>query len=165
LASGILEQLVTGSCGRGGDGGSAGPVPPARAIETRDIAAGLRVVALCPANVWHMRDGLLDLLGAGWDHCKVPHLPFALRWPVACIFSRPQDVQDADVLAIWIVVKDPNGIVIEKESLLLFGQANSTTQSLGTSIDFTASVAGTWRLSVCSGKLCLAETPIEILCA
>lgn len=79
LSSPASEHFRDAPFAKGGDGGSAGAPPPARVIEEQDIVTGLRVIALCPTNIWQIRGGMLDLLGAGWEYYDIPELPSAVQ--------------------------------------------------------------------------------------
>lgn len=165
LLAEALDQAIplgTPIAAKGGDGGSAGPVPPARAVEQRDIDAGLRLAVFAPADLVQVRAEMINALSLGWEYCSVPSLPCDVAWNVACVFSRPRRTQEeSSVIGVWIVVQDPDGNEVSKEPLLLFGDS-WTAASRSVVLRFVANMAGTWILSACSGVFCLARFSVEI---
>ena len=73
---------------KGGRGGRAGRMQSsARQVIPADLEKGLRVAGLYLADCVHIRNGLLDLLSASWEHFEVARLPFDAQWPLACTVS------------------------------------------------------------------------------
>lgn len=164
LLTDTFEQTIalpTPVCGKGGDGGNAGPVPPARAVEQRDLDAGLRVAVLAPADCIQLRGGLISALGLGWESYNVPNLPFPAQWPVACVFAKSSRGEGSDAIGAWLVVSDPQGNEVAKEPMLL-SDGGWTVLSTFAVMTFPVNVLGIWTLSVCSGYFRLASLGIDV---
>jgi hypothetical protein len=150
---------------KGGRGGRAGHVGVRRPANVEDISAGLQVCSIYLAECVHMKQGLLYLLGAGWEHYQVPHLPFELQWPLICSVSLGR-FEERVSLEMTFVVTAPTGIVASRQAELLYtGEPRSVRRpNVMTALKFTAAEEGIWRISILSGEIPLAEMPIEIVC-
>lgn len=162
LPPGLFDGVEVGRGGKGGKGGDAGLGAPARAIEERDVKAGLRVSVFGPANYIQSRNGLLDVMGIGWEFCNEGQLPRDLAFPIACILSKPDFAEEGgDLIALWVVAQDPDGRIAAREPIVVEG-GFWTSRSFAVSLRLQDVVAGTWRFSVCSGAFCLAALSLNI---
>ena len=147
--------------GGGGGGGSLNFV--GRASESEDQRLGLRASSFFPANSLAL-NGLLHVLGAGWNLYTVPHVPHPMLLMFACIIEFGE-LQPNTLLRFDLTIRNPAGDVVAKESadLNVPGRdclVRRTPAAIG--IQFTADIAGIWSATLESGSLEFAIIQFEI---
>ena len=85
-ADGRVLRTIHATGGVAGRTGTAIP-PGAREATSDDVGAGLALSTLLTADVVQIRDGVVNLLSAGWSFCPLPELPIDVRWFAFCVVS------------------------------------------------------------------------------
>jgi hypothetical protein len=148
----------------GGPGGRAGKARPvARQVTPVDLDQGLRVLVLSLADCVHVRNGLLNLLSAGWETYDVPRLPWNIRWPLICTLYGGSVDQHTQIAFAAIVV-DPEGNKISQEEFFIHNGTGALVamHHAVLTLRFAAACAGIWTIAITSGDFELARLPIEI---
>lgn len=147
----------------GGGGGGAGAVRfLGRAAESEDQRNGLRISSLFAANAVSL-NGLLNVLGAGWSFCPVPHLPHSVRLTFAYIVECGK-LAPGTLLRFDLVIRDPSGKAVATECLdvevpeqeLLVRRVPCFQR-----VRFSVDAFGVWAAILRSGDLDLARFPFE----
>lgn len=155
----VLKSIVA----KGGKPGA----PPAdghlgREAEARDIESGLRVTTLTLADCVQLKNGLLYLLSAGWEHFRFPRIPFEAKWPLVCSIDTGS-IEPGSALAFKVTVTDPAGFHVLEEPFSVVCCASPVSRpNLMVPISFAGSQTGVWTIRIESGALVFAELPIEI---
>ena len=113
LASVPAEMKVdlAGHAGQdfGGGGGGSGSVNfLGRPATSEDVEKGLKVPLFFPVNSSHLANGLLFILGAGWESYNVDQLPCQTRFFVA-MTAECGSIDPNALLGFEIVLEDPAG--------------------------------------------------------
>lgn len=148
---------------KGGRGGRAGKPPPARPAVLADVDKGLHVSSIHLAECVHIRDGLLYLLGAGWEYYRVPKLPFKVRWPLVCTVSMGE-LPLGSMLELCAAVMDPTGTEVTRQNFNAFrgSEGSISRPSYSIALEFTVGQKGIWTITVGSGDVQLAQLPVEV---
>jgi hypothetical protein len=156
----VLKSIIA----RGGEAGVCGTAHPlGRQVTPTDLEEGLHVSSLLLAECAQIRNGLLYLLGAGWEHFVFPSLPFEAQWPLACTVSTGK-IKPETLLELSVLVTDPTGFQVWQESFTVSsgGPRGVARPNVLIPIRFTGSTTGVWSIAITSGGNTLAELPIEI---
>jgi hypothetical protein len=151
---------------KGGKGGRAGkPGLLGRQATARDLSAGLGVCGIYLAECCHIRQGMLDLLSAGWEWWNAPPLPTNTQWPVAFTVSMGC-IEPGESLIVFVIVKDPSGIERLREGVSLpRGPISPTAFRHGiVALQFPIDNTGVWSVTIESGAHILTALPIEVRC-
>ncbi|MDV7101213.1 HNH endonuclease signature motif containing protein [Gordonia amicalis] len=149
----------------GGGGGGGGVLKfEGRTVETDDIAAGLKIPVFFPANSVAVADGLVHLLGGGWEYYRVPELPFATIIDAALVVEFGT-TQPNSMLSFDVSVLDPGEhrrhlSRIDVEVPEPTGSLNRVCRSVRASIEFE--VPGVHELVVTSGEIRLCVYSFEV---
>ncbi|HXA86226.1 MAG TPA: hypothetical protein VNZ47_14190 [Candidatus Dormibacteraeota bacterium] len=156
----VLKSMIA----KGGKEGLPGtPHPSGRQVAAKDIEDGLHVSSLLLTECAHIRNGLLYLLGAGWEQFEFPRLPFEAQWPLVCVVSTGK-IESETLLQFSVVVTDPKGFQVLQESFSLStGNPRNVARPYAMiPIRFTSSQTGVWSITITSGGRTLAQLPIDI---
>ena len=156
----VLESVVA----RGGQPGRQPWTTVAgREVEARDIESGLRVTTLTLSECAQLApNGLVNLLGAGWEHFVFSTVPFEANWALTCSIAAGR-IEPRTVLALAVTVEDPTGVqVLRVPFSLEAGEDPVSRPNRILPIHFTTTTAGVWTISIRSGDFVLEELPIEI---
>ncbi len=108
-ADGRVLKSIVAKGGKGGSPSQHGPL--GRDVTLQDVESGLHVSSLMLSECAQLKDGLLYLLGAGWEHFQFPSSPFEAQWPLVCIMDSGS-VEAESVLAFEVTVRDPTGLQV-----------------------------------------------------
>jgi hypothetical protein len=155
----VLKSIVA-------KGGKAGASPrqgaTGRDAEAGDIDSGLRITTLTLAECWQLSNGLISLLGAGWEHYQFQTIPFEVDWPLVCSIDTAS-IEAGSVLVFSATVEDPAGLqILEEPFSILCGGGLVSRPTVVVPIRFSGSQTGVWVIRIVSGAIVLAELPIEI---
>jgi hypothetical protein len=148
---------------KGGRAGrSAMSHPSARAASAEDIEKGLRISSIFLAEVVHFKNGLVDLLSAGWEHWTANAFPTDIQWPLACTVDFG-DVDAGTVIDFSAIVFDPTGNEVERQDFIASrGDGAVSMPNCSVALRFTASAEGIWIIRIASGSAQLGRLAIEI---
>jgi hypothetical protein len=155
----VLKSIVA----KGGQSGPPGNLlEGGRDVTDSDLKKGLQVSSILLAECAQIRNGLLYLLGAGWEHFEFPSAPFDANWPLACTVSTGQLELDTS-LALFVIVSDPTGFQVMKERFMISPAPRAVSRpNILIPIHFTGSTSGVWLIRIVSGRHVLASLPVEI---
>jgi hypothetical protein len=149
----------------GGGGGGAGAVAfEGRPATEQDVANGLKVLLFFPAESGRVADGLLYVLGGGWEYFWVREFPCHAQFNVA--FMVEFGSTDPNVLlGFEFALKDPAGKEISvgtadvevPEPQGLINRRNQTAL-----IRYDIDAVGVYELSMRSGGACFARYTFEV---
>ena len=148
----------------GGGGGGGSIVFSGRLVSKDDIEHGLRVSCFLFANAAEVRNGLLYLLGAGWETFPVGVLPQDACVGVAGVIDTGT-VVPSTLLALAIVVEDPSGRVAASDPFDLEvadAMRPIMRQCFRKAVRFRVTQPGVWRFTLRSGDIDLAESSLDI---
>jgi hypothetical protein len=157
----VLKTILA----KGGKPGMPAEEPfPGREATPLDVELGLRVTTVTLAECGQIKDGLLNLLGAGWENFKFATLPFEANWPLAITVDLGSTEPGA-TLAFHVVVKDPAGFQVLKQPFSITRQKTGPVSrpNILIPIAFTGSQTGVWTIEITSGAIVFAKHPIEII--
>jgi hypothetical protein len=149
---------------KGGDAGSLAEGPQTgRHLTASDLENGVHVSSLLLAECAHVRDGLIFVLGAGWEYYDSPTPTFQAQWPLVVTVSI-SNMEPETLLAFSAIVTDPTGLQVSRQNFSVSSGASRAVArpSAIVSIRFCGSSPGIWLITVVSGALTLATLPIEI---
>jgi hypothetical protein len=165
----IAQELTVDLAGGSGEfpasGGGGGGVLTflGRPATADDVACGLKVPLFFPANGCQVSDGLLFVLGAGWEHFWINKFPH--RSQIAIAFTVEFGSIDPNVLIRFdIGLKEPSGNEIELGATDVGvpepkGAINRTSQTAVFS--FGLESTGIYELTIASGGARLARYRFE----
>jgi hypothetical protein len=133
-----------------------------REVASYDIESGLNITALTLSECAQVKNGLLYLLGAGWENFQFQTIPFEAQWPLVCTIDTGS-IEAGTVLTFKVIVKDPTGFqVLEEPFHVLCGTGPVSRPSHIISLSFTGSQIGVWAIAVESGGKVHAKIGIDI---
>jgi hypothetical protein len=148
---------------RGGKGGRSGRSTNEKKLSARDLRSGFRVLGIYLADCVHERNGLLDLLSAGWALYETSKPNVEVPWPLACTILL-DGLSIGDKRELVVLVRNPNGLEIKRERLIVTRSSAATVNIqhhlIGLSI--APLIEGVWNIAVESGSIILATLPIEV---
>ncbi|MFN0300015.1 MAG: hypothetical protein ACKVQU_06635 [Burkholderiales bacterium] len=137
------------------------PVPSRLATEV-DISAGLRLSTLIFAECAQLKNGLFNLLGAGWTHFEYPMTPFAASWPLVCIVETGS-FETGTTIQLNAIVLDPTGLQVLDIPFFVGRCPGPVSRDVALlTLSFTGSKVGVWTIQIRSGLLVLGAQGIEI---
>lgn len=148
----------------GGGGGGGVKVFSGRLVSAGDLKSGLVVSAFFFANAVEVANGLLYVMGGGWENFAIAASSREARIMLACVIDTGR-VLPSTRLALAIVVQAPSGEVVASESFDLdVGETSRPImrQCLVRMIAFRVAEPGVWKFTLRSGDLALAGAPLEI---
>jgi hypothetical protein len=160
-ADGNLERTIRV---KGGTGGKAGTLPEgAMQISEDDLANGFQISTLLLANAMDFREGLLFIIGGGWNKFQVSTLPCDAVWHVVCTASW-KSLEPSASRWLQLCVLDPQGtevsrIAIEIRTEQMAEQSVHWIRSIGAPIDSV----GVWTVHVESGGFVLCQIPVKVM--
>jgi hypothetical protein len=159
-SDGTLKQNIQAT---GGAGGKAGDLPDdATEISQTDLAGGFRISTLMLINTVETREGLLFILGGGWEGYKIQQLPHDAIWPVICIASW-KVLDTAAPKWLQLCVLDPQGIEVTRIALALPLDALSLTSWCWVvPIGAPLNSEGLWAVRVQSGEFLLSQIEVRV---
>jgi hypothetical protein len=175
----ILDGTPGTGHGAGGGGGGGGAPPPRRMDWTSPdstlspppsdkgraapVASALRVTSLLLAHRAHAHDGLLDVVGAGWEHFEAVQLPAEVAVALVCAVHMEQLDPRLQVKLTAIVRTPGNVRALEQEFFVRAGPARTVVNSTAcVALRFLAREAGVWTIGVCEDDAELAWVPLEV---
>lgn len=164
FAEDVLLKTINASAGVAAQEAGVFILPDGvEALSPEDIGDGLRVITLMAANAADIRDGVLFVLGGGWDHFPVPHIPFDVVWPIVCTV-RWRDIKKLAQRGLFISLFHPTENEVSRQTLIMPVETIKQKMShwicpIGATLDSE----GTWVLRVHSGGLLMAELDIQVL--
>lgn len=149
----------------GAAGGGAGTlVFEGRPATAADISLGLAVPLFFPVNAGQVAEGLLYILGAGWDHMWVTQTP--IRVPINVAFTAEFGSIDANTLiGFELTVTDHSGVERGRGSadVVVPATAGAIKRNSGVaSFDLAVESAGLYELSMLSGGTQFARYLFEV---
>lgn len=128
----------------------------------------MQLQAVMLANYAEGRDGLLTVVGGGWEYATVLSMPGALRMYVTGILAREHDEMGASI-TLTVRLDDPSGTTITEVPLtfdtLHIGTAEGVPvrSPFFAAFDFPVNETGIYRVAIQDpeGKE-LAELPFEV---
>lgn len=170
LASVPPEMTIdlTGNDGRypGGGGGGSGAVAfVGRPATEQDVTDGLKVPLLCPTNsVALSMNGLLDLLGAGWEHFWVNEFPCLATINVALVVEFGSIHPDV-LIGFELTVTNQDGAArghgtIDVAAPLTQGLINRACAAA--TVELNAEEPGVYEIRMQSGGACFARYTFEV---
>lgn len=149
----------------GSGGGGAGALAfEGRPATADDVAAGLTVPLFFPVNAGQLADGLLHILGAGWDHIWVTEVP--CRATISVAYTADFGPIAANTLLRFefavsnesgaecgrgagnVVVPDPQGAINRNSGVAMVG--------------FDIAAPGIYELSILSGSTRFSRYTFEV---
>ena len=133
-----------------------------RPATTEDTSQGLRISTLALAECVHIKNGLLYMLGAGWEYFEFTTVPFDAQWPLVCVVEIPSTLQ-GETIELRAVVRDPNGFQTLAVPFAVSGfNTNVCRRTLCVPLAFTASELGVWSIAIESGDSQLGRLDLEL---
>ncbi|WP_156444776.1 glycine-rich domain-containing protein [Burkholderia seminalis] len=161
-SDGHILRSIRAMGGKAGRAGIALP-PNSREVTVEDIERGFAVSTLLTSEVLHHRDGVANLLSAGWGHYVLDAVPSHLGWMIFCVISMG-NVDRTKPIVLFATVSDPEGV--EQFRGVLPNSIGDTSVSAtvlhGIPIQLTATKTGIYMLRVLSGRFELARLPIDV---
>jgi hypothetical protein len=160
-ADGRVLRSIVAHGGQGGQTGKGSVI--ARQACAGDLQKGFAISFLLLADVAQVRNGLVYLLGGGWEFVEFTHAPFKAEWPLVCCLSMG-DLDLGSHIELFAVVRDPTGFQVLQESFVVTRNyvAAVSRPILLVPLRFSGSKGGVWTVAIASGGVTLAELPIEI---
>jgi hypothetical protein len=127
-----------------------------------DAALCLRVTTLLPCNAAEIRDGLIFVLGGGWNNFPVVVLPIEATWIVLCC-ARWVPHTRVEGIGFFLALDDPAGKeracqALHLSAAILPGGSAQWLVPIGAQFD----VEGTWLLRVYADGQELARFEVTI---
>lgn len=143
---------------------AAGGIPGRSGIAKQDERLGPAVIITSAlfADSIHIRDGLLFILGGGWDHCTPAMMPGRLTVPfVAVAEPIAQELRTTELL---LEVRDDHDVVRQsvRHQLALPSSPTPCRLPVAFCVDVEVSAPGTWRVAVTSGGVELTSVPLRV---
>lgn len=162
-----MEIDLTGGNGEfpggGGEGGGV-LVFEGRPADAEDLSRGLTVPLFCPVNAGQVVDGLLYILGAGWDHMWVTNIPSRVAINVA--FTVEFGSIDANtLLSFEFTVRDHSGVECGRGTadLSVPKPSGAINRNSGlASFEIEVQSPGMYELSMLSGSSRFARYTLEV---
>ena len=159
----VLKE-VSASSGIGGQSGSSLLLGGYSELQLSgsDAALALRVTSLMPCNAAEIRDGLIFVLGGGWNNFPVVALPLEATWIVLCCARWVPDTR-VEGIGFFLALDDPAGKERASQTLhlpaaILPGGSAQWLVPIGVQFD----VEGNWLLRVHAGGQELAHFAVTI---
>ena len=138
------------------------PMQLGRPATAADMKLGLRVSTLALAECVHIKNGLLYMLGAGWEYFEFQSVPFDARWPLVCVVEMPGALQ-GETIELQAVVRDPNGFqTLAVPIAVTRPTAIVCRRTLCVPLAFTGSQVGVWSIAIESGDMQLGGLELEL---
>lgn len=155
----VLKSIIA-KAGRAAD--PALPIQGGRPATATDSEQGLRVSTLALAECVQIKNGLVYLLGAGWESFEFSTVPFEAQWPLVCTVEMPNALK-GELVALRAVVRDPMGFQTLAVPIAVEGTgAMVCRRTLCVPLVFTGSELGVWSIAIESGDLQLSSIDIEV---
>lgn len=150
----------------GGGGGGGGAISYlGRPVENADLERGLRISSVFTANAVSL-NGLLNILGAAWTYCPIPHTPHHVK--IKLVFVLECGSVDPDtLLRVDIAVLDPRGesvVVTPCDVAIPSGGDPVRRVPVIQQLAFQVATFGVWSINLRSGELLLADYHVEFRC-
>jgi hypothetical protein len=114
------------------------------------------------AECAQVKNGLLYLLGAGWEYFDFPTVPFEAHWPLACIIDTGS-IEPGSTLAFRVTVKDPTGFrVLEVPFSAVCGTGLVSASCRIVPLSFSRSEMGVWTISIASDVGVHSSLAVEV---
>jgi hypothetical protein len=148
----------------GGGGGGGLLIYQGRPASADDVRDGLAVPLFFPVNAAQVAEGLLSVLGAGWDHIWVLEFPY--RPSINVAYTAEFGSIDANtLLGLEFAVTNPSGNLCGTGTadLAVPEPTGAINRSSGcASLAFDAEGPGTYELAVLSGGVRFARYTFEV---
>jgi hypothetical protein len=148
----------------GAGGGGGGVVSyTGRPVDITDIDNGLKISSIFLANTAQEVQGLLYVLGGGWEWCTVPSLPCNLQLNLACIVETGKVPIDT-MLRIDYSIEDPEGnttLVSSSDLSILQTTSQIRRYPVIKLLSVEINCVGVWCIKVSSGEIPLVKHNIE----
>ncbi|MBC8638309.1 hypothetical protein IAG25_15925 [Caballeronia sp. EK] len=147
----------------GGGGGGAGAIVfVGRAVDAREIHAGFEVSSVFAAEATS-GEGLFNVLGAGWGHCRVAGLPADLTVNFVIVVETLGIEEDA-LIRLNLDVVTPMGEIVGIQTIDIQGNSNqdlTPRRAARCAVSFKVAELGVWEFRIRSGDVCLKIHRIE----
>ncbi|WP_236579926.1 hypothetical protein [Pseudanabaena sp. lw0831] len=147
----------------GAGGGGGGVVSyTGRSADITDIDNGLKVSSIFLVDAVRELQGLLYVLGGGWEWCTVPSLPCNLQLNLVCIFETGS-VPINTMLRIDYSIEDPEGhtTLISYYDLSIQSNSQIRRYPVINLLPVEINCVGVWCIKVSSGEIPLVKHNIE----
>jgi hypothetical protein len=159
---GTVIKSVRAEGGKGGRSAASYLPEGVSEISKNDIDEGFRVTTLMPVNSAEIRNGLLFVLGGGWEHFDVPTVPINAIWNVVVIARWQADY--AEPKGIFLSLIDSLGM--ETSCVALHIPIETIPAKIGLwvcPIGATLDAEGVWKLRLHSGNTLILEYPVRVM--
>ncbi|MDB4946979.1 MAG: hypothetical protein JWP97_6513 [Labilithrix sp.] len=108
-------------------------------------------------------NGLVDAIGAGWEHCEFPNLPAEFLARLVCAVHMHQ-VEPKLTAKLKLMVRNPSGdCILEEEFTMHSGERRPVViASAAITLRFPVTEAGVWSIVVLEGDQELGWLPLEM---
>ncbi len=163
VTPGEAYKIIVGQGGRGGEEGKSGEAggdtsfgnitvkgarggAGANSTANASGSSALDVQAIL-SDAAAIRDGVLFVLGAGWERCNVPTVPHQVMWCLALVLTRGATA-DFSGVTVTAEVLEPNGtVVLTSELAVDFGASRPLARLPALMpLQITISTAGAWQV-------------------
>jgi hypothetical protein len=159
---GTIIKSVRAEGGTGGRSAASYLPKSVAELARKDIDDGFRITTLMPVNAAEIRDGLLFLLGGGWEHFAVPFIPLDAIWCV--LVTARWQVNCAEPKGFFLSLLDPLGK--ETSCVALHIPIETISAKIGNwicPIGATLDTEGLWTLRLHSGNILLSEYFVRVM--
>jgi hypothetical protein len=155
LSDGTREVVARAEGGRAGRSGIA--------LLDEQLGPAVAISAAMFADVVHVRNGLLYVLGGGWNYFAPDALPGRLT--AAFVVLAEAHVSKTRITELLFEVKDAQGVVRQeqRESIPLEDVPDPRRIPIAFGINVDVVAPGIWQVVVSSGGVELASVPIRIV--
>jgi len=151
-----------GAAPGGGGGGAGAIVFVGRAVDVQEIRTGFEISSFFAADSTS-GEGLFNVLGAGWGHCRVGSLPANLTVRFVIVVETPGIEEDA-LIRLTLDVMTPSGEIAGIQTIDIPGNSNldlTPRRVARCAVSFAVPELGVWEFRVRSGDLHLKTHRIE----
>lgn len=154
-ADGSRELLVRAEGGHGGRSGTA--------LRDQRLGPAVIITTALLADVVQVRDGLLYVLGGGWDQYTLSHIPGRLQ--AAFVVVVEPVVLEARTAELHVEVRDDDGSTRQtlQQQVSFAGTPRPMRLPITFFVDVNVPAPGVWQLVVSSGDLTLVTLPLRIV--
>jgi hypothetical protein len=166
--SGFHEPIIDADGRNGqapGAGGGGGGVIDytGRPADVTDINNGLKISSIFLADSVQEINGLLYMLGGGWEWCVIPSLPCNLQLNLVCIIETG-NIPINTMLRLKYSIEDPKGNItsVSHSDLSIIRTSSKIRRySVISLLPIEINCIGVWGVEVSSGHIPLVKHDIE----